>query len=152
MKPMRSCGTCSPCPWKLRRPRVDVSRTNQEPYPPKIQLLTWSTGKFLTIWAQTFTVLKRIQIGDYWSDLDLVEMKKVWFFIISDQHCQVVPCHQTMLAYHIQTFMTGQLIISFTFHCLGRGHFQKKKKRVWKLNFFLMLLKCFWGTSEGLWT
>ena len=55
------------------------------------------------------------------SDLN-EEMKKVQFFIISDQHCRVVLGHLTMLAYHIQTFMTGQLIISFTFHFLGRGH------------------------------
>ena len=72
-----------------------------------------------------------LKLSQYWEGLKRRLLIWSWFgrneegliFIISDQHCRVVPYHLTMLAYHIQTFMTGQLIISFTFHCLRSGHF-----------------------------
>ena len=68
-----------------------------------------------------------LKLSQYWEGLKRRLLIWSWFgrneegliFIISDQHYQVVLGHLTMLAYHIQTFMTGQLIISFTFHCLG---------------------------------
>ena len=152
---MKSCSTCSPCiscslcrPWKLCRPRVDVLRTNQEPYPPKIQLLTWSTGKFLTIWAQTFTVLRRTQKGDWriWSQWRNEE-GSIFYHQWSTLSSSTRPPYNVSISHSDIHDWSVNHIIHLS---LSEKWSFLEKKSVWKFNFFFNasegLLREFWRT------